>query len=537
MKTRFKILLSIAILTIELPAMTLVGGAFGKGEESGITDLAAFEDDSILACGVLDEGAALPAAKLTTKLLEGNHADGKRGFVAHLSPDLSEILWISVFPAECIAPTRVAIAPDGSFAVGGTHLGGFADLDKSGANWNKGKDCLAKLPADGSSVLWFTPGGPEHGDLTGLAIDEQGRVYFTADSKTRGAANHLIRRDGDTGEIEKWADDAWCVYLHTNQEALKADGEFIAYYDKSKEESEDGFGYDYDGEGGWGPVEFHLKGFRHGGQVLVLPGGDLLVSSCLQYDFRENPRKDGKVTKGKKFPAFDYFLARYSNTGELRWSTNLYQKGDSIHTPDQKPIDLAYDPKTDSVYCLVKQHGSNVYRFKGELLGDTGNLTIGWLGKVEAKTGELQEGWYFQNNRTGKFQDNGLPASPPHPKLAGNALTRVAIGSDESVYLTGIGSAQTWTTDNALQPWPEGQSGGGEGVLLQLSPDLDKVGYATCLFTDAEPRFTPSGLAVTKAGIIIGGSGSFSGDLAGKSTKLPWSSETDSGCMIFGILK
>ena len=229
MKTHFKTLLALAFLSLPLPAMTLVGGAFGNGEKSGITDLAAFADDSILACGVLDEGAAIPAAKVTTKLLEGNHAEGKRGFVARFSPDLSEIQWISVFPADSMAPTRVAIAPDGTFAVGGTHLGGFADLDKSDANWSKGNDCLAKLPADGSSVLWFTPGGPEHGDLTGLAIDEQGRVYFTADSKTRGAANHLIRRNGDTGEIENWAGDAWCIYLHTNQEALKADGEFIAY--------------------------------------------------------------------------------------------------------------------------------------------------------------------------------------------------------------------------------------------------------------------------------------------------------------------
>ncbi len=514
-----------------------VGGAFGEGEKSGITDLAARPDGSVIACGVLDGSAKLPKATATHNLLEGSHDSGVRGFVAEFSPDLSAINWISVFPAGTFSPTRVALGPDGSVAVGGDHLGGFAELDQDGKNWSKGKDALAKLPATGEKVLWVAPGGPDHGSLTGLAVDEKGLVYFTADSSKRGAANHLIRKNGETGDIENWGDDAWCIYLHTNQEALQADGQFLAYYERSKKESEDGFGFDYDGEGGWGPVEFYLKGFRHGGQVLVLPGGDLLVSGCLQYDFRENPRKDGKITKGKAFPAFDYFLARYSNTGELRWFTNLYQKDDSIHTPDQKPIDLAYDPKTDSIYCLVKQHGSNVYRFKGELLGDTGNMTIGWLGKVEAKTGNLQEGWYFQNNRKGKFQENGLPASPPHPDLAGNALTRVAIGSDESVYLTGIGSAQTWTTDNALQPWPEGQSGGGEGVLLQLSPNLDKTNFATCLFTDAEPAFSPSGLAITKAGIIVAGSGSFSGDLAKKSTKLPWSSETGSGCMIFGILK
>ena len=261
-------------------------------------------------------------------------------------------------------------------------------------------------------------------------------------------------------------------------------------------------------------MEFYLTGFRHGGQVLILPGGDILVSGCLQYDFRENPRKDGTVTKGKKFPAFDYFLARYSSEGEIRWSTNLYQPGDSIHTPDQKPLDLAYDPKNDSIYALVKQHGSNVYRFKGNLAGDTGNLTISWLGKVDAKTGTLQEGWYFQNNRNGQFENNGIPKSPPHPKLAGNALTRVAIGADESVYLAGAGAAHTWTTKNALQAWPEDQDGGGEGALLSLSPDLATVNFATCLFTDTETNFSPSGLAVTKAGIIVAGSGSFSGELA-----------------------
>lgn len=96
----------------------------------------------------------------------------------------------------------------------------------------------------------------------------------------------------------------------------------------------------------------------------------------------------------------------------------------------------------------------------------------------------------------------------------------------------------TWTSEDALQAWPEGQTGGGQGALIQLSPNLDAVDFATCLFTDAETTFVPWGLAVTEQGVVLAGSGSFSGALAGKTRKANWaSSGTQSGCLLIGLMK
>ena len=557
----------------------LVGGSFAPGEGSVIRDITARADGTIVACGVLGESAKVNGAN---PLLSGDHGAGVRGFVSEFSGDLSKRNWLSVFPAGCIQPNRIALGPDGSIAIGGKHLGGLAERDSKKENWSKSDGAVAKLDAGGKNVLWMSPAGPNQGEVTGLDVDKQGRVYFTAGSRVRAASNYILRKHGETGRNEPWGDNgSWCVYLHTNQDPLKAEGQYLAYYAKARNQSEDGFGFDYDGrEDGWGPVQFSLKGFRIGGEVQVLPDGDIVVSSCLQYDFRVNkrvapkpsapkpkseldslldlddhgkkkpvpdpgkpgtkvkPEPEGHLRKGKSFPAFDYFLARYSPDGVLRWSTNLYQAGDSVHTPDQKPIDLTYDPASDSIYALVKQHGSNVYRFKGKLVGDTGNLMISWLGKVDAKTGNIQEGWYFQNNRHGTFHAHGIPKSPPYPKLAGNALKRVKVSKDGNVYVAGSGGAMTWTSEDALQAWPEGQTGGGQGALIQLSPNLDAVDFATCLFTDAETTFVPWGLAVTEQGVVLAGSGSFSGALAGKTRKANWaSSGTQSGCLLIGLMK
>ena len=521
------------------PAADLVGGSLSLGDGSEIRDLAARKDGKILATGTIGDGAAVPQAGQVHELLSGDHTSGARAFVLQFPEDLSTIDWVALFPGGCLIPNRIAVGDDGAVAVGGKHLGGLAAQDQGGRNW-KGRDgALVKLAADGSQCDWFAPVGPNQGEVSGLDIDARGRVYFTAGSKQRQAANYLLRKNGETGENEPWADDAWCVYLHTNQEPLKAEGQFLAFYDKARQQSEEGFGYDYDGrDAGWGPVGFSLKGFRIGGQVLALPDGDVVVSSCLQYDFRVNKRTPEGLKKGKGFPAFDYFLARYSDQGELRWSTNLYQAGDSVHTPDQKPIDLSYDSRSDSIYVLAKQHGSNVYRFKGDLDGDTGNLMISWLGKVDGKSGSLQQGWYFQNNRSGKFAANGRPQSPPYPKLAGNALQRVAVGGDGRVYLTGSGGAKVWTSEQAFQPWPADQSGGGQGVLVRLKPDLEEVDFSSCLFADTEGGFSPRGLVVTDKAVVVAGAGVFGGELAARVESPAWSAGGGGrGCLVFAIVK
>lgn len=506
------------------PAEGAALAAFGFGEKAEIRDLDTWPDGSVVACGVLFDGAEAPGDGTVQKLLSGNHETGLRPFVMKLSGGIDRLAWFSLLPADTIDPTRVLALSDGGVAIGGKHLKELAALDQSGSNWKKSRAALMVFNADGGSVRWMAPGGPNQDVITGMT-ESSGRLYFTAGSFVRSASNYILRKDIQSGEQVEWAETGWCVYLHTNQEALQADGQFMHFYRKSYE-SKDGF--DYDGPEGWGPVRFYVKGFRIGGQVVALPDGDIVVTSCLQYDFRE---------KGKKgFPAFDLLVARYSSEGELRWSTNLYQPGDSVHTPDQKPVDLTYDPRSDSLYVLAKQHGSNVYRFKGKLVGDTGNLMISWLGKVDASSGDLEDGWYFQTNRLGNFEANGIPKSPPYPKLSGNSLQRVRVGNDGLIYVAGSGAPKTWTTEDAWQKWPAEKQGGGLPVVIALTPDLKTVQFASCFFAEGDGGRI-NGLAVTPHTIVVGGRAVPTGGVAERCRSTGWSdsSETTAGCMLWTL--
>ena len=140
--------------------------------------------------------------------------------------------------------------------------------------------------------------------------------------------------------------------------------------------------------------------------------------------------------------------------------------------------------------------------------------------------------------RESRHGANGVPQSPPYPKLAGNALKRVEVDAGGRIYLTGSGGAQVWTSPDAFQPWPADQSGGGEGVLLSLKPDLQEVGFASCLFSDTEPGFSPQGLAVTDKAVVVAGRGAFAGALAERAKRAGWSSEDEAaGCMLFVVKK
>lgn len=507
------------------PVEHVKAGQLSSGEGDRVADMVVLDDGSVVVCGILTPGA-LPAGTTVFHhlLAEGEAGDGGRAFVAKLHPGLAGPVWLAMLPPGTMTPTRIAADADGGVVVGGRAGPRLGELAPE-HDWGRTGAVVVSLSGDGGAVRWIHPGGPNQDGVTGLAMDGEGRTYVTGGTRGRGMAAYVNRVAADgTG----WApfadlDDHWALVLHHNDEQLNQPGEFWNFYKKG-----DGEGFDYDGEGrGWGPVRFWLHGIREGGQVLLLPDGDLVVSGTMQYDFR--------VEGDRRFPAFDLLLARYSPEGRLRWSTNLYQEGDSVHTPDQKAVDLAYDGETDSVLVLARQHGSNVYRFKGDLRGDTGNLMIHWLGRVDAGTGDLEAGWYFQNNRHGRFEANGLPQSPPHPRLSGNRLERVRVGHDGRYYLTGSGAAVTWTTGDAWQAWPEGQGGGGQGVLLVLRNDLATVDFATCLFTDTGEAAHFSALAPLPWGVVLGGSGLVGGGLMEPPAETLWSGEEGSGALLMAV--
>ncbi|MFP4104921.1 MAG: hypothetical protein ACLFVU_02430 [Phycisphaerae bacterium] len=444
---------------------------FGGSEDDQITHMDRTADGSLVVCGILGSADATPRGVQPNRLLTGSHDSGTDfGFVGKLSDDLQKWDWFSVFPAEAIRPSRVLVCSDGDVVVGGSKLGNLPQIATNVADWGKSDGALLRLRSDGKKVEWINRAGPNQTHITGLAEDKTGRIYWTAGTRGKGMAAYLLRVNADGSESE-WSYDksaGWSVSLHHNDGQLLQEGEYYWYYRRGwDEDDKDGY-FDYDGEGGWAPVKFWVHGVRQGGQVLVLPDGDIVVTGSMFYGFQ---------VKGKKgYPAFDLFMARYDQTGKLKWSTNCYREGDSIHTPDQKPNALAYDPATDTLYVCAWQHGSNQYRFKGKLVGDTGNLSINWVGKVAAKTGRLDTGWYWQNSYKGDYGENGIPQG--WPKLAGNNVGELAVDASSRVHIAGKTGARMWTTDNAYQPWPEFNGGGGFAAAVVLGPKLNDVKYA-----------------------------------------------------------
>jgi hypothetical protein len=454
-----------------------------------ITDIAARPDGRLVVAGSL---ASIEGAPSTGKrhLLLDNQPGAAFGFVAELAANGKTWNWFSAFGGDLFQPQRVALAPDGSVYLGGKHLPRLASVaGKDAGSFTDKEAALIKVSADGSRVEWVRGGGPNQNILTGLAADAEGRIVWSASARGKGMAAYVIRRNADGADSKFPARTTrdWAIDFHmTIPEFLQA-GQIGAFYALSKE----GEGYDYDGPGPYGPVRYSLHGIRGGGHVLVLPDGDLVASGALQYDFK---------LAGKWEPGYDIIVARFSPDGVLKWSTNLYQPGDSVHIPDQKDRDLLYNPVNGDLYVLGVQHGSNVYRLKGDLRGDTGNLLIGWVGQIEAATGKLKNGWYWMNSRNTGYDTNGAPTSPPHPQLAGNNPTRLAVDALGRIYLSGDAGAKAFTTPNAHQSWPADQDGGGHGALVVLSPNLDRVLYATVI-RDRQANT----VALTTQGIFIGG--------------------------------
>jgi len=491
----------------------------GEGTDQAAA-VAGAPDGELIVAGNLSDPIAVAADVPTRQLLESEPGEN-RAFVAKMSPDFKTVHWLTLLPSNVMEVTRLAVGEDGTIVLGGRQMSRVAELAPD-ENWRGRQSILASITADGKKLNWLKPGGPNQGSITGLAIDEQGRVYFTAGTLGRGHGAYLLRYAADGGDAP-WSargDRSWCVDLHHNAEDLRQPGEFWAFYwlpyDEDKIEGEDGY-YDFDGEGGWAGVRFNPHGMRVGGQVLVLPDGDVVVTGGMQYDFR---------VKGKRgFPAFDLFLARYSPEGKLRWSTNLYQEGDSVHTPDQKPLDLAYDKTTGDLIVLVKQHGSNVYRFKGDLIGDTGNMMISWVGRVNADDGALKAGWYFQNNRHGNFDDKGKPVSPPYPDLAGNNLERVMVDDAGLIYVAGNGGAKTWTSPDAWRDWPADQNGGWHGTVYVLEADLSGVKYGTVLRGSGGESMRVAGMHIVDGQVWVAGNSDSSALAYGPQPK--WIGPTD----------
>jgi hypothetical protein len=467
----------------------------GSGREE-IFDMVARQNGNMILSGMLPSRDGIPASVTHHHLLD-NQGDRNFGFVAEIAADGREMLWFATFGGELFRPEVLALSPDGRIAVGGRALErgrGHAGIQ---GDFRGRSSAVGLIEADGSRVLWMTEGGPNQNTIEGLAVAPDGMVYFVTGGRGQGHRAYIMRRnaDGSPSSFPKarlGGNENWAINFDVRDEEFRVPGQIGAFYAKGVNEA-----YAYDGPDGWGAVRWWLHGIRQGGSIVFLPNGDFVVAGTLQYDFVKG--------RDRRFPAFDLIMARYNRDGELLWSTNLYQEGDSVHTPDQKDHHLIYNPVNGDLYVLAIQHGSNVYRFKGELLGDTGNLMIGWIGQVNPENGALRNGWYWQSNRNGQYTERGSPRSPPHPRLSGNRPHRLAVDGEGRIYMAGSASPRMFTTGNAWRDWPEEQGGGGNPGVVILSPNLDRYEFASTLRGDDFDNGTANAIIVNEHGVWVAG--------------------------------
>ncbi|RMD79511.1 MAG: hypothetical protein D6820_08170 [Lentisphaerae bacterium] len=500
------------------PPRYQVGVLSDKGT---IKDVIVAPDQSVIVCGETASAARFPD-QVKPILLGGKSLQNKSGFLARISPQLDRILWLAVFGDESFFPDRLVILSHGRVVCSGVIGKNYALIPQlAQQSFKKTQAAIIAVDAKSPKILWCHKGSPNQNKITGLARDRQGRILWTGFPRVRGAANYVQRITSDGGEspfaavpTKDGIKESWAIYLAPKEWQLNQPGQYMSFYNKAKE---NGGYYDYDGPGKWGPVSWGIEGLRIGGQIVVLPNGDFVVSCGLQYSFR--------VKGQKRFPAFDAFLARYRPDGKLVWSTNLYRPGDSVHTPDQKPWALAYDASSDSIIAVFGQHGSNVYRFyspHADLKGKTGNMYMAWVGKIDAKTGKLLTGWYFQTSRSGRYNQEGVPQPPPWPSLSGNHIGDLLCDENGYIYLVGNGGAKAWTSPGAIASWPQSQEGGGHGMFLVLDPELH-CRYATLISSGvANAGGAMTSIARHGNAFLVGGKAKLmNGKLA--RNRMPWS--------------
>ncbi len=400
------------------------------------------------------------------------------GWIGRLRADRTAFECIGMWAWRTFELDQIATTPSGEIVLGG-RLGADGATLWPSARSEKTSTAVLKVSVDARRVLWAVPGAPNQSEINGLAVSPNGEwVYWTGGTAGRGMGAYVVRArlaDGQTVPFQ--GSGEWAIGLHPSNKALNEPGQYISFYKKG---AASGGYFDYDGPGGWAPVKFWLHGFRQGGHVAVLPNGDLAVSHSLQYDFH--------VQGAKKEPAFDLFVARYRSDGRLIWSSNGYQEGDSVHTPDQKDVDIVFNPVTGEIVVAAWQHGSNKYRLVGDLVGDSGNLSVPWVGRWDAEKGRILGGWYLHCIRErGEFDANGRPQR--WPQLSGARINKLAVDGAGRIWFSATAGRYAFSTANAPS-WPKTMDGkplwGSFGLIYALAPDLSRIEFAAVIHGDAK---------------------------------------------------
>jgi hypothetical protein len=214
---------------------------------------------------------------------------------------------------------------------------------------------------------------------------------------------------------------------------------------------------------------------------------------------------DISVTAPGGLPDFEPYLIKFGSDGNVLWATHLCQSLPALS--DHKEPTLHVDPNTGDILIAMRQHGhfeSNLIAPEGGMIcnrqlnsgWNSGDLMIGWIGRVDAATGAVKNGTFYFSVLEG--QEKG-------GKKQANTLLPRHITTDSSgyVYLSGVTAYKLATTKRAFQLEP---LGGSTGFLTVFDPKLSRIMYANLFASGPNTGMSPNAVAIGKLGPVVVGS-------------------------------
>lgn len=268
------------------------------------------------------------------------------------------------------------------------------------------------------------------------------------------------------------------------------------------------------------------EGLDWAGDMAVAPDGDLVLVGAMHGEVAlpEGAAVHALVEPGRG--PHQGFVARLTPDGSrVRWVA-LFPPDRMVSEPDQGPLAMVWDPVRERLVVALWQHGSNVARLPGALVGDTGNISIGWVGVLDPTDGRVEHAWYqhaVRQDTNGNWGPEGQVER--WPRNSGNTIQRLAVDGEGRVLVLARGGNRMFTTADAWQDWPR-DLWGGHTTLTVLTPDLDRVVYATTFRggTTESRGSDGAGVVVNRHGVFVFGRTSAEDFVRASLARAPWQS-------------
>ncbi len=460
----------IAAMPADRPVDSPVMGWFAPGRGATISGLQPGTDGSVYISGTI----APPFHMSGIRGWQSESPDSEGAplpFIARLDPDLETIADFVVFlPSELGPIDQLRFDPEGGVWAAARGAGDAV----AGAEAGQSDRFLIRFSRDLRAVERVLPISHK---VKGFALDSRNRPVVLRGSSGRSGGGLLVRYFTQ-GRFERaWPEApdglARRLVLDFSSPAL-ANGPFAIWANRA-----DVFPDFPTPLAPWGSPANAGKPvtWTHAPNGLNPIRGADLKPEVLAIDREDCVLVAGTIPFNMGNPDFDPFLLRFSPTGKLLWANCFL--GGLLSEPDQKAQALAVDPSNGDILVSYWQHGNNVQTllldprgWMSKFTGNSGNLKISWIGRIDAATGVLKNSTYLHAT---------LPesANTDWPDLNSSAISDMSIDVSGRVYIAGETATAFPTTDGAFLK--DINERGLHPMFAVLRPDLSGPVYSTYL--------------------------------------------------------